>query len=84
MIDFFFFFFFFFARPATRLSVIEDGLSGDFPGDPAVKTPSSQCRGPGFDPWSGNYKPHARLRVCMWQLKIPHAVTKTEDLVCCS
>ena len=27
---------------------------GDFPGGPAVKTPRSQCRGPGFDPWLGN------------------------------
>ena len=26
----------------------------DFPGGPAVKTPHSQCMGPGFDPWSGN------------------------------
>ena len=26
----------------------------DFPGGPVVKTPCSQCRGPGFDPWSGN------------------------------
>ena len=27
---------------------------GDFPGGPVAETPSSQCRGPGFDPWSGN------------------------------
>ena len=26
----------------------------DFPGGPVVKTPSSQCRGHRFDPWSGN------------------------------
>ena len=26
----------------------------DFPGGPVVKTPSSQCRGPRFDPWSVN------------------------------
>ena len=26
----------------------------DFPGGPVAKTPRSQCRGPGFDPWSGN------------------------------
>ena len=25
----------------------------DFPGSPGGKTPCSQCRGPGFDPWSG-------------------------------
>ena len=28
--------------------------SWDFPGGTVVKTPSSQCKGPGFDPWSGN------------------------------
>ena len=27
---------------------------GDFPGGPVVKTPCSQCRGHGFNPWSGN------------------------------
>ena len=27
---------------------------GDFPCGPVVKTPCSQCRGHGFDPWSGN------------------------------
>ena len=26
----------------------------DFPGGPVAKTPSCQCRGVGFDPWSGN------------------------------
>ena len=26
----------------------------DFPGGPLPKTPCSQCRGPGFDPWPGN------------------------------
>ena len=26
----------------------------DFPGGPVSKTPCSQCRGLGFDPWSGN------------------------------
>ena len=26
----------------------------DFPGGSVVKTPRSQCRGPGFDPWPGN------------------------------
>ena len=26
----------------------------EFPGGPVAKTPHSQCRGPGFAPWSGN------------------------------
>ena len=30
------------------------GEKGDFPGGPVSKTPHSQCRGPGFDPWSQN------------------------------
>ena len=29
-------------------------LKRDFPGGPVAKTPSSQCRGPSLDPWSGN------------------------------
>ena len=32
---------------------------GDFPGGPVGKTPCSQCRGHGFDPWLGNWIPHA-------------------------
>ena len=27
---------------------------GDFPGGPVANAWSSQCRGPGFEPWSGN------------------------------
>ena len=30
------------------------GLFRDLPGGPVAKTPHSRCRGPGFDPWSGN------------------------------
>ena len=30
------------------------GVTGDFPGGTVIKTPHSQCRGPMFDPWSGN------------------------------
>ena len=26
----------------------------DFPGGPVARTPYSQCRGSGFNPWSGN------------------------------
>ena len=36
-----------------------------------VKTPRSQCRGPGLDPWSVNYT-HTP------QLKIPHTAAKTQ------
>ena len=26
----------------------------EFPGSPVVRTPCFHCRGPGFNPWSGN------------------------------
>ena len=29
-------------------------LLQDFPSGPVAETPRSQCRGPGFDPWSRN------------------------------
>ena len=41
----------------------------DFTGGPVAKILSSQCRGPGFDPWSGNEIPHATT-------KSLHAMTK--------
>ena len=47
-------------------------MKGDFPGGPVAKTPCSQCRGPGFDLWSGT-------RSHTLQLKILHATTETED-----
>ena len=38
-------------------SVNKIGMTlGDFPGGPVVKIPHSQCRGPGFDPWSGSWE----------------------------
>ena len=59
----------------------------EFPGGPVAETPRSQCRGPGFDPGSGNQISHAATkRSCKPQLKqrnpyaatkIPHAATKT-------
>ena len=33
-------------------------LAWDFPGSPVVKNLRFQCRGRGFDPWSGNYHFH--------------------------
>ena len=46
----------------------------DFPAGPEAKTLHSQCRGPGYDFWSGNQNPHAATK--RW-----HAATK--DLTCC-
>ena len=34
----------------------------DFPGGPVAKTLHSQCRGPRFDPWTGNYILHATTK----------------------
>ena len=39
-------------RPQGTVSGVES--SGDFPGSPVVRTSHFHCRGPGFDPWSGN------------------------------
>ena len=38
----------------TKVLVTELPLGWDFPGGPLAKTSCSQCRGPGFRPWSGN------------------------------
>ena len=34
----------------------------DFPGDPGAKMPHSPSRRPRFDPWIGNYIPHAAIK----------------------
>ena len=55
----------------------------DFPDSPVAKTLPSQCRALRFrelDPTG--YK--IQLRVQVPQLRIPHAMTKTEDLTCWS
>ena len=39
----------------TTLTEMKNSADGwDFPGGPVAKTLHSQCRGPGFNPWSGN------------------------------
>ena len=38
----------------TMNPVSSKAIMGDFSGDPMVKNPHVQCRGCGFDPWSGN------------------------------
>ena len=37
-----------------KATVIKTVWYWDSPGGPVVKTPCFQCRGCGFDPWSGN------------------------------
>ena len=39
----------------AQLKILHNNVqTEDFPGGPVAKTPCSQCRGPGFDPWLGN------------------------------
>ena len=48
--------------PVTCSPLSQEELKGatwDFPGGPMAKTLLSECRGPGFQPWSGNESPHA-------------------------
>ena len=40
-----------------RLYWFKNKYNGDFPGNPVVKTPRFQCKGCGFDPWSGSWDP---------------------------
>ena len=35
---------------------------------PVAEAPRCQCRGPGFDPWSGSYIPYAATKT--WQSQI--------------
>ena len=37
-----------------HLEIATFNILGDFPGGAVVKASRCQCRGPGFDPWSGN------------------------------
>ena len=39
-------------------------MNGDLPGGPGTKTVRSKCRGPRFDPWSGNYISLATTKTC--------------------
>ena len=43
----------------------------DFPGSPVAETPHTQCRGPGFHSWSGNWIPKKKKK------KNSHVAMKT-------
>ena len=56
----------------------------DLPSGPLAKTPCSQFRGPGFDPWSGNWIPRAASKIqCSQNKTNPGAVWKNDktDLI---
>ena len=46
-------------------------ISKDFPACPVAKTLSTQCRGPGFNPWLGNWIPHAETKSSNAAIKDP-------------
>ena len=50
------------AEDKKRWQEYTELYKGHFPGGPVAETPSSQCRGPGYDPWSGNQIPHAAAK----------------------
>ena len=49
----------------------------DFPVGSVVKTPHSQCKGPGFDPWSGTKILHATTKSPQTATKITCPTAKT-------
>ena len=51
----------------------------DLPGASMAKTPQFQCRGLGFDPCVKAYMP--QQRVCVPQIKIPHAAIKRKQML---
>ena len=55
---------------------IQDGITiapKDFPSGPVATTLHSQCRGPGCNPWSGSYIPHAASKVLCFATKTGHS-----------
>ena len=40
-------------------SIFQEGRPWDIHGNPVSETPGSQCKGPGFDLWSGNWIPYS-------------------------
>ena len=51
---------------------IKNAATTDLPGDPVAKTLCSQYRGTGFDPWSGNWTPHATFKSSPAAAKTQH------------
>ena len=51
-----------FMKTKIYFLIYEENNWRDFPAGPVVETLSSQCRGPRFDPWSGNWIPRAAAK----------------------
>ena len=56
----------------------ETSGKSDFPGGLDVKTPCSQCRGPGSNTGQGTRSYVLQLRICILQLRTLLATTKTQ------
>ena len=55
----------------------------DFPAGPVAKTPHSQCKGPGFDPWTGNWIPHAATKSSPTTTKRSHLPQTKQKVIWC-
>ena len=55
-------------------------IHGDFPGGPVAKTPHFQCRGLGFNSWSGNWIPQAATKTWLSQ-RNKYFFLKEENMV---
>ena len=49
----------------------QEAVDGDIPGGPVAKTPHSQYRGPGFEPWFENWIPLAATKNSHAMIKDP-------------
>ena len=66
-------------RMGNQYSAFVRSNGQDFLGGPVAKTPSFQCREPGFELWLGNLHPSMlQLRIHILKLKFLYAVYKTQ------
>ena len=64
---------------STRRACDQELLSMDFPGGPAVKSPSFQCRGRVFNPWDRELRYHMLCGMAKKKLKINSYLVWWED-----
>ena len=67
-----------------RLNILKQkkSLSRDFAAGPVARTPHSQCRRPGTDPWAGNQIPYATTKSSHAAALDSACQTKTEGPMC--
>ena len=69
-------------NPAEFINCHYIVVSQEFHGSPVAKTLCSQCWGPRFDPWSGNWISHATAQVYLPQLRVH--MPQPRDPICCN